>query len=295
MGALLEVRSLAVTLGAARLVRDVSLAVASGQVHALIGESGCGKSSTARALLGLSPTGAVVSGTVTVDGAAPRRGLVTMVPQDAQSALNPVMSVGEQLFEALTVHQGLTGPAMRDAALVLLGAVGLTEGQALLRAFAHQLSGGMRQRVLIAAALAASPRVLVADEPTAALDAALRAQVLQLFKSLAATRGLAVLLITHELAAVELAASEVSVMYAGTIVEQGACATVLSRPRHPYTRALLAARPSAGFHPIEGVAPSATAVVEGCSFRPRCGRAGQGCLVSPPLAGGVACVNPEPA
>jgi oligopeptide/dipeptide ABC transporter ATP-binding protein len=296
MAALLEVRSLSVTLGPALLVRDVSLCVAAGTVHALIGESGCGKTSAARAMIGLQPEGAVVGGSTLVDGRPPRPGPLTLIPQDAQGALNPVLSVGDQLGEALLVHQGLRGQAHREAAGALLEAVGLGgEGAALLRAFPHQLSGGMRQRVLVAAALAARPLVLIADEPTTALDAALRVQVLELFRALAVGRGLAVLLITHELEAVERACDELSVMYAGRVVEQGATAAVLAAPRHPYTRALLAARPSAGLHPIDGLAPTPTDRPRGCAFRPRCARALSACVAPPELALGVACFNPEPA
>jgi oligopeptide/dipeptide ABC transporter ATP-binding protein len=295
MAGLLEVRSLWVRLGAAVLVRDVSLEVDAGHVHALIGESGCGKSSLARALLGLQPDGARVSGEVWVDGAPARCGPLTLVPQEAQASLNPVLTIGDQVGEVLQVHQGLTGSQRRSRTAALLEAVGLVEARALLGAFPHQLSGGMRQRVLIAAALAASPRVLIADEPTASLDAALRAQVLQLFGSLAATRGLAALLITHELAAVEVAAHEVSVMYAGAIVEQGPAAKVMGSPRHPYTRALLAARPSAGLHAIDGVAPAPTETIIGCRFQPRCPRVVAACSQVPSLVEGLACFNPERA
>jgi oligopeptide/dipeptide ABC transporter ATP-binding protein len=299
--ALLEVRGLGVTLGGARLVREVDLTCSAGRVHALVGESGSGKSTVARALLGLLPEGAVVTGTASFEGAelfglppAARAALrgrrLALVPQEALSSLDPVMSIGAQVQETLRVHQPALATEVQ--AVALLASVGLPEGPALLRAYPHQLSGGMKQRVLVGLALACGPALLIADEPTTALDAAVRRQVLALLRSLALERGLAVLIITHDLGSVESVADEVSVLYAGSVVEQGGVG-LLEHPRHPYTQALLAARPGpGGFKPLRGVAASPAEVIEGCAFAPRCDRATGACRAAQPLRDGVACVHP---
>jgi oligopeptide/dipeptide ABC transporter ATP-binding protein len=288
---MLEVSHLRVAVGAAVLVRDASFAVDASQVHALVGESGSGKTSIARALVGLAPTGAAVTGQVRLNGVDwPRHGVV-WVPQDAASALNPAVSVRAHLAESVSVHQGARGAALDAEVESLLASVGFSVDQGLLAKFPHQLSGGMRQRVLLAAALGARPSVVIADEPTTALDAPLRRQVLDELKAMAAARSLGVVLITHDLSGVEHAADQLSVLYAGSIVEQGACAQLLTRPRHPYTRALLAAR---AFKPIAGMAPSPSDELPGCRFAPRCDRADGRCVSTVPMFDGrVACFNPE--
>ncbi len=286
----LEVQHLKVALGPALLVRDASLRVEPGQLHALVGESGSGKTSLARALVGLAPAGATVTGRVELEGVEwPQRGVV-WVPQDAASSLNPAMSVRAHLAEAISVHQPHRGAALASEVVALLTSVGFDVDPTLLDKFPHQLSGGMRQRVLLAAALGARPSVMIADEPTTALDGPLRAQILDELKALARSRGLAVLLITHDLASVARAADQVSVMYAGVTVEHGPTARLLEAPRHPYSRALLDAR---AFKPIAGVAPSPSQELPGCRFAPRCGRALQRCsAAAPAFEAGLACFNP---
>ncbi len=284
----LAVQGLRVELDGLPLVRDFSLQLTAGRVHAVVGESGSGKTIAALSVLGLEPHGAVV----TNRPAAARAGL-SMVLQEPLSALNPVLSVGAQLTETLLVHGH---PASR--AVELLAEVGISDGAERLRFFPHQLSGGQRQRVAIACALAASPKVLIADEPTTALDASMRNVILQLLRTLARERGLAVWLITHDLHAVRGASDEVTVMYAGLVVEQGATAHVLSAPRHPYTAALLASNPAANapgraLPTIDGAVPLARELVGGCRFHPRCSRREARCTTEAPrLVDGVACHFP---
>lgn len=306
---LLQVRALQVRLGRSFLVRDVSFELRAGQVHALVGESGSGKTSVAKALVGLLPSKAVVQGSMLLEGtelvglgskaqAALRGRRVALIPQEALSSLNPVLTVSAQLLETLRVHQ--PAQATPAAAIALLEAVGLPSPPQVMAAYPHQLSGGMRQRVLVAAALACGPSLLIADEPTTALDAALKTEVLALFRSLARLKNLGILVISHDLDAMERAADSLSVLYAGRVVEQGSV-QVLQRPRHPYTQALLQARPGAqGFRAIAGMAPSADDELVGCPFRPRCAQAGAGCEVLPvlealPGSSHVACVHPVPA
>ncbi|MFO0596882.1 MAG: ABC transporter ATP-binding protein [Myxococcaceae bacterium] len=287
----LAVSNRVVTLDGARLVDDLSLQLDAGQVHGVVGESGSGKTIAALSVLGLVPEGCEVAGTVTLDGQPlqGRRG-VAMVLQEPLSALNPVLSIGAQLRETLAVHHG-----QPSNAAALLAEVGLGDAEALLRAYPHQLSGGQRQRVAIACALAAAPKVLIADEPTTALDASMKLVVLKLFAALAKQRRVAVWLITHDLLSLRGVADRLTVMYAGRAVEQGAAADVLDRPRHPYTHALLAAAPSrtapGGALPvIEGQPPSPREALPGCRFQPRCARRIDRCAAErPPLLEGVAC------
>ena len=300
----LQIDRLRVELSGAALVDDFSLQLAPGQVHAVVGESGSGKTLSALAVLDLLPEGATVSGSarkggvelLTLQGPARRRGL-SMVLQEPLSALNPVRSAGAQLLETLAVHGG--GGEAR--ALALLEEVGLGKDPALLRRFPHQLSGGQRQRVAIACALAASPEVLIADEPTTALDASMRGVILSLLRALARERGLAVWLITHDLHAVRGASDALTVMYAGRVVEQGPTTQVLDRPRHPYTAALLASNPAAHapgapLPMLAGAVPLAREQIAGCRFHPRCPRVIDRCRVErPALFDQVAChlAHPE--
>ncbi len=299
----LSVKSLGVVLDGHALVDDFCLELEPGRVHAVVGESGSGKTLSALAVLGLLPEGAQARGSARRGGvelltaAAPvRRAGLAMVLQEPLSALNPVLSVGEQLLETLAVHR--TPGDLRAGAISLLGEVGIPQGAERLGMFPHQLSGGQRQRVSIACALAARPEVLIADEPTTALDASMRGVILTLLQKLARERSLAVWLITHDLHAVRGAADEVTVMYAGRVVEQGPTARVLESPRHPYTVALLAANPAAAkvgvpLPTLAGAVPLAREVIAGCRFHPRCPRAMEQCRAErPALVDGVACFSP---
>lgn len=257
---LLDVRDLRVRFpaprGAVTPVDGVSFSLRAGETVALVGESGSGKSLTARALLGLvPPPGALApESRVMFDGAelaglpeaalrAVRGGRIGLVFQDAQAALNPVLRVGEQVREAVRAHAPMPAEAARERAVGLLAEAGIPDPAARYHAFPHQLSGGLRQRAMIAIALAGNPALLVADEPTSALDVTVQAQILDLFDRLRAGRGLALLLITHDLAVVAGAADRVLVMQAGRIVEEAATPALFAAPRHPATRALLDAVP----------------------------------------------------
>ncbi|MBK7858352.1 MAG: ABC transporter ATP-binding protein [Archangiaceae bacterium] len=302
MSALLEVERLCAELpGGARVVDEVSFSVFAGRSLGLVGESGCGKTSAALAVMRLLPDGAVTRGSVKLSGEslleAPearidelRGSQLSMIFQEPATALNPVLTVGSQIAEGLTVHQRLKPRAAAARAVELLSSVGIADAEVKARAYPHQLSGGMRQRALIAAALACAPRLLIADEPTTALDVTVQAQILSLLTGLKRERGLGLLLITHDLGVVSAACDDVAVMYAGRIVEQGPVAEVFSSPRHPYTAALLKARPSlqSRGHPLEallGQVPPLGSRLEGCRFRPRCSRALEVCAVKVPHVG----------
>ncbi|MGW4421425.1 dipeptide/oligopeptide/nickel ABC transporter permease/ATP-binding protein [Streptosporangium sp. NPDC004631] len=276
------------------VVRGVSLSVGRGEIVALIGESGSGKSLTAMTPLALHPAAArVVGGTVRVRGhevvgatAERLRALrvheVGLVQQDPLACLDPSHTVGEQVTAVLRLTQGLRGKAARTRAVELLTEVGITRPDSRLSQFAHELSGGIAQRVMIAMALARDSQLIVADEPTSALDATLQRQVLDLLRGLRDSKGIGILLVTHSMGVVSYAADRVCVMYAGEIVESGPTAEVLARPRHPYTQALLAAvprnRPRTERLPvIPGEAPSLTAAPVGCAFAPRCSVAVASC------------------
>ena len=288
---------IATPTGSVRPVRDISLHVEPGETLAIVGESGSGKSLTGLAVMGLLPPVArVASGAIDLDGTdlvrldetalRQRRGAeMAMVFQDPGSSLNPVHRVGAQIVEAIRAHQKLSERAARDQALALLRRVGIPDAVRRLDAFPHELSGGMRQRVMIAMAIANSPHLLIADEPTTALDVTLQAQVLELLADLQRERRLALLFITHSLPVVAEIADRVTVMYAGEIVEQGAVAEVFARPLHPYTAALLASVPAEEGpppRPIPGVVPSPHALPPGCAFAPRCPRAVARCNAGPP-------------
>ncbi len=301
----LSVKGLGVVLEGHALVEDFSLELQEGRVHAVVGESGSGKTLSALAVLGLLPEGATTRGSASRGGlelltaAVPlRRKGLAMVLQEPLSALNPVLSVGALLIETLAVH-GARGD-LRALAVALLEEVGIPAGEDRLRLYPHQLSGGQRQRVSITCALAASPEVLIVDEPTTALDASMRGVILSLLRKLARERSLSVWLITHDLHAVRGASDEVTVMYAGRVVEHGLTDQVLAAPRHPYTAALLLSNP-AGAKPgvplpaLPGAVPLASEVIPGCRFHPRCPRVFERCRVErPAFLSGAAChlVNP---
>jgi peptide/nickel transport system ATP-binding protein/oligopeptide transport system ATP-binding protein len=291
--------------GRALVLDGIDLAVGEGEAVGIVGESGCGKSVLARSLLRLnpSPPARVLGGAIrfdgadvlTMDGAALRalrgRG-IGMVFQDPTTYLNPVFTIGQQLGGILRAH-GLRGrAARRDRACELLAAVRLPDPAALLDRYPHELSGGMRQRVLIAQALAGGPRLLVADEPTTALDVTIQREVLALIADLVARLGLTLLLISHDLGVIGAICRRVVVMYAGTVVEDAPVAQLLATPRHPYTQGLLAAvpelgRPEALPHGIPGSVPDLRHLPPGCRFAPRCELAKAVCWAHrPALSGG---------
>ena len=302
MSSLLEVRGLSVTVsGADRprpVVRDVSFRIDRGETVALVGESGSGKTMTALALLGLLPHGVRAEPGVTIRlggreiGGDPDRGLarlrggtVALVPQDGAASLNPVRRVGAQSRGVLRAHGTAGDRGERVRSLELLAEVGLEDPERIADAYAHQLSGGMQQRALVALALAGEPDLLVADEPTSALDAPVRLQILDLLARLGRTRRLGILLITHDFSVVRRASSRVIVFHAGRIVEEGPTLRVLEEPLHPYTRALVAALPFGG-RPRERFAVPARGPLEpstgtGCSFRGRCPLAEERCALDP--------------
>jgi peptide/nickel transport system ATP-binding protein len=289
-------------------VDDVSLAINAGELVALVGESGCGKSLTGLALPGLLPDGARLGeqSRIVLDGAeltalSPsgmrqyRGRRIAMVFQDPASSLNPVMRVGDQVIEAIEAHRKIGRQQARQRAVELLAEVGIADAGSIVDAWPHELSGGMRQRVMLAIALAGEPDLLIADEPTTALDVTVQAQILELIDRLRIQRSLAVLLITHDLGIVASRADRVLVMYAGRIVEQATTARLFDAPMHPYTRGLLAAIPridvaSPALQSIAGTVPSPTSWPEGCRFHPRCPLGVEQCSrVIPPLVE----VNPD--
>jgi peptide/nickel transport system permease protein len=289
--------------GPVHVVRRVGFSVRSGETLALLGESGCGKSMTAHAVAGLlDPVAEVVGGQVRLDGedllalgARARRRLagpgVAMVFQDALSALNPVLTVGTQLAEPFRIHEGVSGRAAKARAVELMERVGIPEARSRADAYPHQFSGGMRQRLLIATAVALRPKVLIADEPTTALDVTVQAQIMDLLGELRGEQRTALVLITHDLGLAAEHADRVAVMYAGTVVETGPVAEVFGKPHHPYTRGLLASVPAeqhrgSRLSSIPGSPPDPGAVPAGCAFRTRCPMARERCATHrPPLTG----------
>lgn len=284
--------------GVARAVDDVSLTVAPGAALGLVGESGCGKSTLASALLRLLPSSARVAGAVHFGGVSlldlPENRLreirgrgMALVAQDPGAGFNPIYRLGSQLAEAVRVHQGLGRRAAWSAGLDLLRAVQLDDPERVARQYAHEVSGGMWQRVAIALALAGRPRLLLADEPTSALDVTVQAGILALLRQLRDRLGMALLLIAHDLEVVARMTETVAVMYAGQVVETGPTARVLQRPLHPYTAALLSCRPRLGqsgrLKTIDGTVPPATHFPAGCRFRDRCGFASDQCRQAPQL------------
>jgi len=283
---LLQVDQLAVDIGPVRIVDGISFQISAGETYALLGESGCGKSITALSLMRLLPDGGRISaGTVGLDGenilALPERdmrrvrgGGMAMIFQEPMLALNPVIKVGEQIAEALVLHQGLRGQATQDAARALLDAVGVPDAARRLDSYPFELSGGLRQRVMIAMALAGQPKLLIADEPTTALDVTIQAQVLDVLRRLRADRQMGMLLITHDLGVVAENADRVGVMYAGELVEEGARDAFFATPQHPYSRMLFDALPRPGdggrLTTIPGQVPRLDAPLHGCRFAPRC-------------------------
>jgi oligopeptide/dipeptide ABC transporter ATP-binding protein len=303
VSALLEVEGLRVRLrtesGRVTVVDGVSYSVEPGSVFGIAGESGSGKTMSALALLGLLPTGATVEGRAMYGGREllhlPRRALedvrgreIAMIFQDPLTALHPMMNIGRQLTEHVRRHLGLSKKAALARAAELLDDVRIPDPHGALNAFPHQFSGGMRQRIAIAEALACEPKLIVADEPTTALDVTVQAGILQLLDTLRREKGLSVILITHDLGVMSSIADHISVMYAGRVVEEGSRAEVLQSPRHPYTKALLRAlpRPESSKEnrllSIPGAPPTAGGVPGGCAFHPRCEFAVASCATDTP-------------
>ncbi|MFD5322156.1 ABC transporter ATP-binding protein [Streptomyces sp. NPDC127098] len=286
--------------GTVRAVDRVGFTLHRGRTLALLGESGCGKSMTAQAVVGLlDPVAEVTGGSVKVAGtdvlrlgprerrrlAGPR---LSIVFQDALTALNPVQPVGRQLAEPFRIHRGLSRRAAREKAIELMARVGIPEPRERARAYPHQFSGGMRQRLLIAMAVALEPDVLIADEPTTALDVTVQAQIMRLLRDLQTEHDLAVVLITHDLAVVAQRADDVAVMYAGTVVETGPVREVFAAPRHPYTKGLLDsvpehARRGERLPAVPGSPPELSAVPAGCVFQARCPLARERCVGERPV------------
>jgi len=283
-------------------VRGVSFSLARDETLALVGESGCGKSVTALSIMGLvqPPLGRVAGGRILLDGQdvaglpekqweTLRGDRIGMIFQEPMTSLNPVMTVGDQVAEALVIHKGLSRGAALEKARGLFEEVKIPSAATRLREYPHQFSGGMRQRVMIAMALACEPAVLLADEPTTALDVTIQAQVLGLLADLRERHGMAVLFITHNLGVVAQIADRVAVMYAGQIVEEGPVANIFAAPAHPYTRALFAAiprldQPHQALSAIPGRVPPLDAMPVGCAFASRCSERRAGCEAPQVLA-----------
>ncbi len=280
------------------LVDGVSLQVGAGEVLGLVGESGSGKSLTLRSIVRLLRPPLQLAGEVRWRGAnlleLPERQLnairgreIAVIFQEPMTALNPVLTVGEQIRESLHAHGGLDGPACRKRAIELLDHVGIPAARSRVDDYPHQFSGGMRQRAMIAIALAAEPKLLLADEPTTALDVTIQDQILKLILRLKAELGMSVVLVTHDLGVIAQSCDRVAVMYAGRIVEQAPVALLLREPRHAYTRGLLDSVPLAGnarrpLRPIAGAPPAPGDRPPGCSFAPRCGYETEHCHRAPP-------------
>lgn len=318
--ALLSVQGLSIGFtteeGPIRVVDDVSFAVAAGETMGLVGESGCGKSVTAQTIMRLlpSPPSRIEAGRIDFDGSdlaqadelamrKIRGDKIAMIFQEPMTSLNPTMTIGAQIAEALLLHRGLKARDAGPKVLDMLTQVGIGRPEKRFTQYPHELSGGLRQRVMIAMALICGPKLLIADEPTTALDVTIQAQILELMKALQRERAIAILLITHDLGVVEEMCDHVVVMYAGRIAEKAPAKDLFARPRHPYTAGLLAASPRNArrgetLTTIPGTVPPPGKRGEGCSFAERCARALPRCHHDvPPLTGDAhlaACWNPVP-
>ena len=303
---LLDIRNLSVEFhteeGVVRAVDQVSFEIPRGKTVCLVGESGCGKSVSSYALLGLvSPPGRVVEGEAILDGETDllklsgndlrsiRGNRISMIFQEPMTSLNPVFTIGDQIIEAILSHQDMDKSSARQIAVSMLKRVKIPAAEQRVDEYPHQLSGGMRQRALIAMALVSEPDLLIADEPTTALDVTIQAQILELLKELQAESGLSVLFITHDLGVVAEIADEVVVMYASRVVEKAPAGELFANPLHPYTRGLFSSLPSLGgsdngrLKTIEGSVPDPLAFPTGCKFWPRCELAVDGCREVEPV------------
>ncbi|MBI2088935.1 MAG: ABC transporter ATP-binding protein [Deltaproteobacteria bacterium] len=307
MGTLIEVKGLETSFftpeGEVKAVAGVSFEVEEGETLGLVGESGCGKSVTALSIMRLvpSPPGKIVKGKILYRGQdllglsreAMRRirgNEISMIFQEPMTSLNPVFTIGNQIGEAIRLHQGLAKKETRDKTVEMLRLVKIADPESRVDDYPHQLSGGMRQRVMIAMALSCNPSLLIADEPTTALDVTIQAQILDLMNELQAQLGMALLLITHDLGVVAEQADEVAIMYAGKVVERSEAKSIFERPLHPYTVGLLNSLPGMGgkkkkrLEAIPGVVPSPLELPSGCRFRDRCPKAAGICAeAEPPL------------
>ena len=301
---LIEVRNLGVRLntsrGPAQAVRGVSFALRRGETLGLVGESGCGKSVTALALMGLLPDSAVISGSIRLDGSELvglsdanycklRGNRISMIFQEPMTALNPMHTIGRQVAEPLRRHTNCSAAEARKEAIALLDRVGLPDAAKRVDAYPHQFSGGQRQRVTIAMALACQPDVLIADEPTTALDVTIQGQILDLIADLVAERGMSMILISHDLGVIAENVQRMMVMYGGTVVESGATNAVFTRMGHPYTQGLFRARPRLGarkgtrLQTIAGTVPELADLPSGCTFADRCAIVEDRCRVALPV------------
>ena len=287
--------------GVIKAIDNLSLRLQKGRVLGLVGESGCGKTVTALSILNLVPyPGKIVSGKVLFEGRdllalSPqeirtiRGAKISMIFQEPMTALNPVFTVGNQIAEVLTAHQDISTQQARDAAVELLRSVGIPSPEKRVEEYPHQLSGGMRQRVMIAMAIACKPSLILADEPTTALDVTIQAHILELLGKIQAEMGMAMVLVTHDLGLIAERAHEVAVMYAGRIVEQTDTRELFANPQHPYTRGLMASIPrptGAGkmrLRTIPGTVPRLYDLPKGCTFSPRCDIKTAQCVVEPEL------------
>ena len=297
---ILQIRDLRVTfntqLGELRAVRGIDVDVAPGEILGVVGESGSGKSVSFLAAMGLLPKSATITGSVKLDGVeligAGRKAIrsvrgksLAMVFQDPLSALNPVHRVGDQIVEMIQSHQDMNTHDAEKKAVELLEIVGIPQPDERARQYPHEFSGGMRQRVVIAMAIANNPKVLIADEPTTALDVTVQAQILEVIQRVQQTFGTAVVLITHDLGVIARVADSVNVMYAGRNVESGSVQSIFDHPSHPYTRGLLSSLPHEGIErlqPIAGFPPNMLAPPSGCGFAPRCQHAVDACSAELP-------------
>ena len=297
---ILQIRDLRVTfktqLGELKAVRGIDVDVAPGEILGVVGESGSGKSVSFLAAMGLLPSSATISGSVMLDGkeliGAKRKAIrsvrgksLAMVFQDPLSALNPVHRVGDQIVEMIQSHQDMNTHDAEKRAVELLEIVGIPQPGERARQYPHEFSGGMRQRVVIAMAIANNPKVLIADEPTTALDVTVQAQILEVIQKVQQTFGTAVVLITHDLGVIARVADSVNVMYAGRNVESGSVQSIFDHPSHPYTRGLLSSLPHEGaerLQPITGFPPNMLAPPSGCGFAPRCQFAVDACKAELP-------------
>ncbi len=302
---MLEVNNLSVRLqtqrGPADAIRNVGFALQRGDTLGLVGESGCGKSITAMALMGLLPEGAAISGSIRFDGqelvgqsdAAMRKlrgNRIGMIFQEPMTALNPVHKIGDQVAEPMRLHRGATRAQARSRTIALLERVGIANAAGRVDAYPHQFSGGQRQRITIAMALACEPDLLIADEPTTALDVTIQGQILDLIHDLVTERSMALLLISHDLGVIAQNVARMMVMYGGSVIESGLTANVFGHRAHPYTRGLFGARPRLGapqgqrLTTIDGTVPELVDMPPGCSFAARCAWARDFCVATRPPA-----------
>jgi len=314
MAAMLTIKDLVVDFktraGNARVLNHVSLELMNGEILGIVGESGCGKSMTALSVMGLvpSPPGNVTGGSISLEGeelttASGKRmreirgGIISMIFQEPMTSLNPVFKVGDQIAECVLLHENVTKAQAWQRAVEMLTKVGIPEPEMRASSYPHELSGGMRQRVMIAMALSCHPRVLIADEPTTALDVTVQAQIFDLLKDLQKDTGTAIIMITHDMGAIAELADRVAVMYAGHIIESGPTNEILTNPQHPYTRGLIACVPHLEEDPseirpylseIKGVVPSLTDLGKGCAFADRCAYKTPVCEEEQPLIEAIA-------